>query len=263
MSEAPRHVIEVSKDFWNIRGSYKIGGVVDIGTHASVLRRANGKLVMLDACGLDDAARAWLMSLTRDGEDLEAVLHLHPFHTVHVRAAHELFPSAKLYGTARHADKLGDLPWEPLRTEDAELHSAFADDLAFSVPRGVDFVSSDPNLHFSSVLALHRASKTLHVDDTLIYMRVPLLFRLFGLDVTRLHPTLAKVLEPRPDAVSEFRAWTRELQDLVADADNLCAAHSAVVLARNNKGPTVPARVAAAVARAEGIVAAHERKHRG
>ena len=99
---------------------------------------------------------------------LEAVLHLHPFHTVHVRAAHELFPSAKLYGTARHADKLGDLPWEPLHTEDAELHSAFAEDLAFSVPRGVDFVSSDPNLHFSSVLALHRASKTLHVDDTLV-----------------------------------------------------------------------------------------------
>jgi hypothetical protein len=261
LSDAPRNVIEVSKDFWNIRGSYKIRGVVDIGTHASLVRRASGKLVLLDACGLSDDAREWMKRLTRDGEDLEAVLHLHPFHTVHVRAANALFPQAKLYGTARHVSMFGDLPWESLRTEDAELHRAFADDLEFSVPRGVDFVSRDPNLHFASVLAVHRASKTLHVDDTLIYMRLPLLFRLFGVDVTRLHPTLAKVLEPRPDAVSEFRAWTRELLELVEGVDNLCAAHSATLLARKNKGDSVRARVGAAVEKAEGVLAAHARKH--
>ena len=33
---------------------------------------------------------------------------------------------------------------------------------------GVDFISDREVIHFSSVLALHRNSNTLHVDDTLM-----------------------------------------------------------------------------------------------
>lgn len=260
----PRHVIKVADGFWNIRGSFKIGGgLLDIGTHASLARRASGRFVLLDACAFSDAIQRWLEEKTRGGEALDAILHLHPFHTLHARAAHALFPRAKLYGTARHHETLADLPWQALRTEDPELHQHFAEDFDFSVPRGTELVSKDPNLHFGSVLAIHRASKTLHVDDTLIYMRLPWLLRLFASDVTRLHPTLAKVLETRAGAAEEFRAWARELVERAKDIDNLCAAHSAVLLGRENKGASIVTRIEAAVQNAERILAEHERKHAG
>lgn len=257
----PSNVIEVADGFWNIRGSYKIAGLYDLGTHASLVRRASGKLVLLDACAIEGEVRRWLDEQTRQGEHLEAILHLHPFHTLHVRSVHTAFPRAKLYGTARHRTKLSDLPWEPLVTESAALHELFRDDFGFSVPRGVDFIPADENLHFSSVLAFHHASKTLHVDDTLLYMRLPWPVRLFKPDVTRLHPTLGRVLEQRKGAVADFRAWATELVERTRDVQNLCAAHSTSLLATKNTGASIVARVEAAVRSVEDKLAAHERAY--
>lgn len=250
----PRRVIAVADGFWNIRCSFRIGPL-DIGTHASLVRRANGAFVLLDACTFDEDTAAWIREVT--GDRLEAFLHLHPFHTVFVRAAHAQFPAAKLYGTARHAEQLADLPWQPERTESAALHALYADDFTFSVPRGVDFIPANPKLHFASVLAFHPASRTLHVDDTLLYMRMPWIVRPFKRDLLRLHPTLAKVLERTPDATSEFRAWTRELVERVQDVDNLCAAHAACLLARDNTGAPIAARVERAVQQVERTLRAH------
>ncbi len=256
----PPNVIEVADGFWNIRGSFMIAGIYDLGTHASLVRRASGKFLLLDACAIDDETLRWIRERTNDGEDLEAILHLHPFHTLHVRSVHEAFSRAKLYGTARHREKAADLPWEPLLIDDAACHALFRDDLGFSVPRGVDFIPKNENLHFASVLAFHHASKTLHVDDTLLYVRVPWPFRLFKADVTRLHPSLSSVLEHRAGAVADFRAWCRELVEQARDIQNLCAAHSTALLASTNDGASVGARVEAAVQRVEGKLAAHERK---
>ena len=33
-------ILHVAEDFWNFCGSYKIGGVIDVGTQASLVRRA-------------------------------------------------------------------------------------------------------------------------------------------------------------------------------------------------------------------------------
>lgn len=238
-----------------------IAGVYDLGTQASLVRRASGKLVILDSCAIADDTRRWIHEQTHDGEDIEAIVHLHPFHTLHARSLHEAFPRAKLYGTARHRDKLADLPWEPLLTEDAALHEVFGEDLGFSVPRGVDFIPKKKNLHFSSVLAFHHASKTLHVDDTLLFMPLPWPFRLFKREVTRLHPTLGAVLERRAGAVADFRAWARELVERTRDVQNLCAAHSAALLAGTNQGASISARVEAAVRGVEGKLQAHERTY--
>lgn len=260
-SGLPRRVIEVADGFWNLRGSFKIAGLVDIGTHCSLARRGGGGLVLLDACGLGDAAGRWLDEATGGGAALEAVLHLHPFHTVHVEAMHRRYPEARLHGTARHVEMFPELPWQPELTESAELQALYAEDFDFTVPRGVDFIAGDPKVHFASVLAIHRASKTLHVDDTLLFIRLPWLLRLFGRELTRFHPTLAKVLEPRPGAAADFRAWARELIERAADLENLCAAHSAALLGRDNRGPSIAARIEAALARVEGKLAAHEKKH--
>jgi hypothetical protein len=254
----PRRVIAVADGFWNIRCSFRIGPL-DIGTQASLVRRANGAFVLLDACAFDAETTAWIREVT--GERLEAFLHLHPFHTVFVRAAHQQFPAAKLYGTARHAAQLADLPWQPERTEGPALHALYAEDFTVSVPRGVDFIPANPKLHFASVLAFHAASRTLHVDDTLLYMRMPWIVRPFKRDLLRLHPTLAKVLERTPEAASEFRAWTRELVERVQGIDNLCAAHAATLLARDHTGASVAARIERAVQRAERTLRAHDRAH--
>jgi hypothetical protein len=259
--ELPRGVIEVAEGFWNIRGSFKVGGLIELGTQCSLVRRASGKYLLLDAIALSEPVARWLDERTDGGAAIEAVLHLHPFHTLHVRGLHERYPRATLYGTARHAQRASDLPWASLRTDAPALHALFADDLDFTVPRGVDFISSDENVHFASVLAIHRASKTLHVDDTLIYARLPFVLRFMGPDTTRFHPTLAKVLERRAGAAKDFRAWARELVERARDVENLCAAHTHALLARHDTGAPIATRIEQALAKVEPVLAAHERKH--
>ncbi len=256
-----RRVIEVDETFFNLRGSYRVAGVVELGTHMSLVRRASGRYLLLDACNLEPETRALLDEKTRGGEELDAVLHLHPFHTVHVRALHQHYPRAKLYGTGRHHAHLADLPWQALQTEDPALHEHFAADLDFAVPRGVDLVTPDPNVHFGSVLAIHRATQTLHVDDTLVYARLPGPLRVFGRDVTRFHPGLGRALRREPGAAEAFRGWARELITRAATLQNLCAAHSSTLLARSNEGAPIAERVEGALRRAEGTLRAHEQKH--
>jgi hypothetical protein len=253
--------IEVDDGFWNLRGSYRVAGVIELGTHMSLVRLASGRHLVLDACGLVPETRALLDEKTKGGESLEAVLHLHPFHTLHVRALHELYPRARLYGTARHHAQLADLSWEPLLTDAPALHEQFAADFDFSVPRGVDLVTPNPKVHFGSVLAIHRATQTLHVDDTLIHARLPGPLRAFGRDVTRFHPALGGALRREPGATEAFRGWARELIARAATLRNLCAAHTSTLLARSNDGPPIAERIEGALRRAEGTLQAHEKKH--
>jgi hypothetical protein len=256
------HTIQVADDFLNVRGSFKIVGVVDIGTQASLVRRRNGRFVFLDSYALSGAVEREVLELTHGGKDIEAILNVHPFHTVFARKMHERFPHAKLYGTARHVSRFPELPWEALRTEDPELHALFAEDFEFSVPRGVDFISANQNVHFSSVLVLHRASKTIHVDDTLMYVRLPKMMRLLGLnDSMSFHPSLAKALEKRPGAARDFRGWAAALIERWRDAENLCAAHTATLTAEKNQGAPIHSRLVKALGNVDGKLTAHERKY--
>jgi len=255
------HIIRVEGGFWNIRGSFKVGGIIDVGTHGSLVRRQNGRFVLLDACPLSQDAEGELRKLTHDGEDLEAILNVHPFHTVYVSQTHERFPKAKLYGTARHHARLSELPWEAERTEDPSLHALFSEDFEFSVPRGVDFISKNENVHFSSVMVYHRASKTIHVDDTLMYVRMPKLVRMFKADLLRFHPTLGQALERRAGATEDFRAWARELAGSWGEAENLCAAHTATLLARSYRGEAIGPRILQALDKVSDTLDKHERQH--
>ena len=255
-------VLHVARDFWNIRGSFKIGGLIDVGTHVSLVRRANGKFVFLDAYTLDAPIEREVRALTDGGDAIEAIVNVHPFHTVHVRNMHEQFPTARLYGTARHVARFPDLPWEDVRTEDAALHAMFAEDFDFSVPRGVDFISSNEHVHFSSVLVFHRASKTIHVDDTLMYVRPPRIVQLIRrTDLLRFHPTLAKALEKRPGAAQDFRQWAQQLAAEWSDAENLCAAHTAALTAQTNHGASIHARLLIALEKVDRTLRAHQRQY--
>ena len=255
-------IVQVAEDFWNIRGSFRIGGVVDIGTQASLVRLASGNFVLLDSYAMSGALRQEIDVILNQGGEIEAILNLHPFHTVHVERMHELFPEARLYGTQRHLDRFPELPWEEVRSEDHELHDWYADDFDFTIPRGVDFISANENVHFSSVLAYHRASGTLHVDDTLMYILLPRPLRLMGLrDRVSFHPTLAMALEKRKGAAADFSEWAAELTDAWGDAENLCAAHSGTLLAETNRGASIRERILKAKGRCEILLRVHERRY--
>ncbi|MGB8332250.1 MAG: hypothetical protein WCE62_19150 [Polyangiales bacterium] len=256
------YVLQLADDFWNIRASFKIGRVVEIGTQASLVRRASGGFVFLDSCALSGTVERQVLELTRDGKDVKAILNVHPFHTVYARAMHERFPHARLFGTARHVLRFPELPWQDTRTEDTALHGMFAEDFEFSVPRGVDFISDDENIHFSSVMVLHRASKTIHVDDTLMYVRFPALLHPFGVtDTLRFHPTLARALQRRAGAARDFRLWAEAVADRWGVAENLCAAHTAALTAKDNPGRSIHARLVSALAHVRKTLSAHERKY--
>jgi len=244
--------VEVGPGFWNIRGSLKLGGLLDVGTQMSVVRRRTGKFVVLDSYTPDDAVRTKLLELTNGGRDVEALLNLHPFHTLHVANVAALFPNAKLYGTARHVARFPELSWQSTHTNETRLAELFEEDLRLSVPRGVDFIPRDERLHFASVLALHPASGALHVDDTLTWLALPWLGGL------RFHPTLAKVLQPRPGAVAEFRSWLEELRELARNARVLCTAHMKPLPPADGR---VQTHVEAAIAKIEKRLVRHERRY--
>ena len=255
-------IIQVSDNFWNIRGSFKIGGVVDIGTQASLVRLGNGNFVFLDSYAMSEDVQQQIDDLVGDEGEIEAILNLHPFHTVHVEGMHELYPQARLHGTARHLDRFPDLPWAEVRSEDVELHEWYADDFDFSIPEGVDFISANENVHFSSVMVFHRASGTIHADDTLMYIVLPLPLRLLGLrESLGFHPTLSMALEKRAGAAADFRAWAEGMIEQWANAKNLCAAHSRVLLASENRGAALPDKLRKALKRCELRLRAHERRY--
>lgn len=256
-----REVILTADNFWTVRGSYKFRGIFNIGTQSSLIRRANGKFVFLDSYTLSAAARGEVNALTNDGRDVEAIVNLHPFHTLHVVAMHRAFPSARLYGTARHCARFADLPWEQARSEDPAMHALFAEDFEFFVPRGVSFVSADESAHLSSVLALHRASRTLHVDDTFLYFPLPWPLRLLDpVGLVRIHPTLPKALEPRAGAARDFRQWVEGVAARGQDIEHLCAAHSGVLRNIRALGTAIPALLRKALTKAEPILRAHEQQ---
>lgn len=250
------NLIQIAPEFWNIRGSFRIGGVVDIGTQASLVRMTGGGFLLLDAYEADEAVTDQILALTDGGQNIRAILNLHPFHTVHVKAVHARFPHAILYGSARHHLRAPDLPWADETVDDPACHALFADDLQFSVPAGVDFISDDEKVHFSSVLAMHPASRTLHVDDTLTFLKVPVFDALLGKDGhLRFHPTLGAALERRAGAAAAFRHWAAELSDTVANYETVCAAHIGVL--RVSGGATLGDRIRSALAKVAGTLDKH------
>lgn len=220
---------QLADTFWNIRGTYRVAGVLDIGTQMSVVQRANGRFVLIDGCDLDDAERDALMARTRGGELVDAVMHVHPFHTLHVEATHRLFPSAALHGTVRHRQRAPSLPWSPVPIEDWTEDHPFADVFDLSVPDGVYFVCPDERVHVASVLVRLREHGIVHVDDTLNVFAAPGLLRdVLPQSSLRMHPMLPRALKPEPGAADAYSAWALALASRWEDTRIVCAAHSAV-----------------------------------
>ena len=251
-------IIDCGHGMWNVRGDYRIGGIVNVGTHASLIQLPSGEFIWLDSLTLEGDTLKRIMEMTDDGKAVEAILNCHPFHTLHCEWATKCFPGAKLYGSDRHKKRMPHLHWETDNVESDVVARKYADVLTFSLPRGVDYISADEKVHFSSLLARHEPSKTVHSDDTLTYLELPFPLSLAKKDTGIIfHPTLAKALEKRPGAAAEFRAWAEETADRWHDSARLCAAHNGVLPLYGDDFRT---RVEAALEKVEPVLAAHERQ---
>ncbi|MEC7398568.1 MAG: hypothetical protein VYD00_00945 [Pseudomonadota bacterium] len=255
MAEA---IQQLADGFWRIAGEFKVGGLVDLGTQASLVRLGNGNFVFLDSYTLPTDVHRDVMRIIGDAS-VEAILNLHPFHTLHCEWMHAAFPAAKLYGTARHSKHLPQLPWQETLCEDVALAERYDADFAFSTPEGVPMVCSDESVHFSSVLALHRASGTLHVDDTLVYLaKGPPLSLLPMTGRLSFHPTLKKALDPEAGAADNFREWAIALGVEWADTHRIAAAHNAVLKLDEGEFPEL---IGAALGRVKPVLDAHREKY--
>lgn len=219
---------QLHENFWNIRGSFKIAKIFDIGTQTSLVRKRDGSFILIDSYGIAGSDREKVLGLTDNGAAIDTIINVHPFHTLHCAAAHDLAPHARLFGTRRHHEKAPELPWEQAVIEDAETQAQF-NDLEFSIPAGLDLVTNDKRVHAASVLVRHRQSGIVHVDDTLMVLAAPgALGRIFPQSRLHFHPMLGKALQHRPGAADAFIAWAQELAERWYGAPYVCAAHSAV-----------------------------------
>lgn len=243
-------LVEIAGGFWNIRGSFRVLGL-DLGTQSSLVRLGSGRFVLLDCIPFGEAALAEIHRRTEGGAAIEAIVNLHPFHTLHVAKVAAMFPDATLFGTARHHRVAPTLRWAAETTEGEAFAARYAEDFDLLVPRGVDFIPDNETLHFASVLAIHRHSKTLHVDDTLSYLPIPGLRRLM------LHPALGDVLQRRKGAAGEFRAWAGELVERCKAVEHICTAH--MRQPPPGQFPSIADEVRKAVRRVETKLARHER----
>lgn len=220
---------QLSDKFWTLRGDYRIAGVINVGTQMSLVQRGNGRFVLLDSYAAEPADLAAIEALTDEGRAIEAILNVHPFHTLHCRAIQRRFPGAELIGTARHRRQHPDLPWSADLIEAPSTQQRFAEDFDFSVPAGVDFVCLDESVHVASVLVRHRDSRIVHVDDTLnVFVPPGWLRPLLPAPRLRFHPMLSKALEKGPGAADAFERWAHDLAHAWADTGIVCAAHSSV-----------------------------------
>lgn len=244
--------------FHHIRGTHRLGGLVDVGTHCSLVKLDDGAFVFLDSYTLTGTALEEVMRLTDGGAKVRAILNLHPYHTVHCEWMHRTFPQASLFGTLRHRHRLPRLPWQVEGCEGEELARMFGSDLRFSVPRGVELVCANERVHFGSVLAFHPASGTIHVDDTLNCVRLPFpLSRLPQSGRIDFHPALPGALRHEAGAADAFRDWVFDLGVDWHAARRLAAAHNSVV--ELNGG--LPERLGEALGRVTRVLDGHRARY--
>eukprot|EP01118_Nematostelium_gracile_P010594 TRINITY_DN3673_c0_g1_i1.p1 TRINITY_DN3673_c0_g1~~TRINITY_DN3673_c0_g1_i1.p1 ORF type:complete len:300 (-),score=77.51 TRINITY_DN3673_c0_g1_i1:89-922(-) len=222
-------LLPIGPGFWNIRAPFKIMHFVDIQTHMSIGKLQNGNFLVIDAVPLSPELKSEIDHLTDNGSKIEGVVHTHPFHTLNVQRFHDAYPNAPIYGCPRHIRKFPELKWSG-NLEDCEIRNKWSPDFEFRIPAGAEFVNPLPEKtnHFICVFAFHKESKTLHVDDTIMFSEDPgFLLKAAGLKKGSMsfHPSIkGPGLLHDPDAPFHFRDWLKQvINDW--DFDNIVTAH--------------------------------------
>lgn len=222
--------VEVGRGFFNLRGSFKVAlGLADIGTHMSVIRLRSGKFLVVDTCAISGSVKEAFDKLTSNGTLIEAVVATHPFHTVFFSPFFQQYPNAKYYGTPRHLRNNTAIPWAGDVSDEAVRNQWLSEGVQMRIPDGADFVNPAEDNHFSGMFVFHEDSKTIHIDDTVMYFEDPgFVLRLAGVRAGKMsfHPsTFKNGLNQQPEAPAQFVQWVEKLLT-DWDFDNICTAHS-------------------------------------
>lgn len=219
-------IYDLGAGFWSIRGSFIKNGILDIGVQCALVKLSSGRFIFLDSYTLTDDVRAQVMALTNDGQDVEAVLNVHPFHTVHCDQMAKDFPQATFYGSRRHPKQAPNVQWSNDLVESDAVAERYPE-LEFSLPKGIYYIAPDESVHASSLLVFHPASLSIYVDDT---FEIPpsKLINTVQADLG-LHPTTLKALKDEPNAGKEYCDWATQLAHKWRDVRNFCGAHSGLV----------------------------------
>jgi len=218
---AGNRTIPIGPGFWNVRASFITAGL-NIGTQMSLIQLKSGRFLILDTVELDAQLLNDINSLTKNGTLIEAVIATHPFHTVYFPAFYKAFPNVTYYGTPRHIKNQPNIPWKG-SMYDCANRQRWLPEVHMRIPRGSEFVDPQPESsnHFSGIHVFHEASRTIHVDDTILVdepLKGNMLF----------HPTLLYGgLYHIPESPSAFKQF---VQKLITDwdFDNIVAAHNGI-----------------------------------
>lgn len=227
-------IIDLGSGFYNIRGNFRIGGILNIGTQCSLVQLDSQRYIFLDSYTLTGDIKDQIMAMTNDGKLVEAILNVHPFHTVHCEQMARDFPNAILYGASRHQQKFPHLNWAPETVESQTVADRYPQ-LQFSVPDGIYYIHPNENIHVSSLLVYHSASQALHVDDTFNALphfdTIDSLLKKIHYSPKKLYlnPLTKLALKPEPNAGKAFCDWAAHLADAWQSTQYLCAAHAEVV----------------------------------
>jgi hypothetical protein len=198
-----------------------------VGTHMSFIKLDSGKFLVIDTCRITPQAKLAIDDLTQDGTLIEAVIATHPYHTLFFPAFYEMYPNAKYYGTPRHIRNFTNISWEGDVSNESirrlwESHGIF-----MRIPDGAEFNNPSPDNHFSCCFVYHNPSRTIHVDDTIMYFESPgCILRCANKRAGKMEFwDLQKGLYSTPEAPIQFKMW---VQQMLLDWDfvNLCTAHT-------------------------------------
>jgi len=224
VSAQTNRTVLIGPGFWNVRAPFILDGI-DIGTQMSLIQLQSGNFLIIDTVALDPDLLSDINTLTKNGELIEAVIATHPFHTTYFPAFYAQFPKPPYYGTPRHLRIEPQVPWQTATVWDCAVRQKWLPEVHMRIPRGSEFVAPEPESsnHFSGMHVFHPASKTIHVDDTIMVdepLNGDMLF----------HPSMVTDgLYHIPQAPSAFKDWITNIT-MQWDFDNICAAHNGVKL---------------------------------
>ena len=128
---------QIGPGFWNVRGRFKIlAKLIDIETHMSFIKLHNGNFLVIGTIELDDELRQEINHLTENGKKIEAVLGIHPFHTLAFPAFYQSYPNAMYYGTPRHLRRLTQIPWIA-SLDDCQMRRKWEPEVQLRIPSGL------------------------------------------------------------------------------------------------------------------------------
>ena len=130
-------LVQIGAGFWNVRRQFTIlAHLVDIQTHMSFVQLANGKFLVVDTVEVNDRLAQEINHLTDNGEKIEAVIGVHPFHTVAFDSFYQRYPNAAYYGTPRHLGRLMQIPWAG-SLDQCRVRRKWEPDVELRIPEGL------------------------------------------------------------------------------------------------------------------------------